>query len=184
MGKFVPNKIGVYTPDRLILPQLVALGGAVETSLKDSSINTCYGGVLFGTSVDFTAIGESGAMWYVRLAGLRPGLISGADTRRSKCVGAFTVTVGVGYITCYPIDDEGKPMTTDQQITLGSEVHAAMMTLWRAISCSTWNATTSGIGSVDVQQWSPLGPDGGALGGEWQVVFEVLNRRPEPTPEP
>lgn len=178
MGKFVQPQD--YTPDHLITPHLVALAGCVEKKLTESKIATCYGGVITGDDIDTTAIGESGAMWWVRLANVvvqAPGA-SGGENGTVQCTPVFVVAATVGYATCYPINDNGESISTDQHAMLSSLVNAAMMALYRGIACCDWAKGNTGLGDVTAVSWTPSGPDGGVMGGEWLVQFQVLRARP------
>lgn len=170
-----------YTPDNLITPHLVALAGCVDEKLKESKIVTCYGGVITGDDIDMTAIGESGAMWWVRLANVvvqAPGA-SGGTNGTLKCTPVFVVAATVGYAVCYPINDNGEALTPKQHVTMSDLVNGAMMALYRGIACCKWAKGNTGLGDVTAVSWTPNGPDGGVMGGEWLVQFEVLRARPQ-----
>lgn len=175
-----------YTPDRRVTPHLVALGGCIDTKLTESKIATCFGGVVSGDGIDMSEIGTSGAMWWVRLANITVGAPGGAGQgqTRTTCKPVMYANVGVGYATCYPINKDGSAMKPEQQMAISDLVHAAMMALYRGIACCDWDkAPDSGIGDSTVVSWTPSGPNGGVLGGEWLVQFEITNNRPEPPSE-
>lgn len=169
-----------YTPDRRVTPHLVALAGCVETQLKSANLVTCFGGVVSGDGVDMSEIGESGAMWWVRLANLTVTAPGGEGNGTPACKPVFLANVGVGYATCYPINEDGRAMSEEQQLASSDLVHAAMMALYRAMACCDWYATGSGIGRIAVVTWTPSGPNGGVLGGEWLLQIEIDHERREP----
>lgn len=128
-----------------------------------------------------SAIGESGAMWWVRLANLTVQAPGGSDNGTVKCAPIMFANVGVGYATCYPIAEDGTALTEGQHLLLTDLVHAAMMALYRGMACCDWHTpAANGIGASTVVTWTPQGPDGGVLGGEWLLQFEILRSRPEP----
>lgn len=169
-----------YTPDRWITPHLVALAGCVETKLAESNIATCFGGIVSGDGVDMSEIGTSGAMWWVRLANTTVQAPGNQQQGRStvKCAPVFVVNVGVGYGTCYPINKDGTALNKEQQLALSDLVHSAMMALYRGMACCDWHESLS-IGESTVVTWTPSGPQGGVLGGEWLLQFEIIRMRPE-----
>jgi hypothetical protein len=169
-----------YTPDRRVTPHLVALAGCVGEKLEQSGIVTCWGGVVAGDSLDLSEIGEDGAAWWVRLANLTIGAPGGQANGTVTCKPIMLANIGVGYATCYPISPDGEPLTPEQQLSLSDLVHAAMMALYRGMACCTWHQGNVGVGQVTVVTWTPQGPQGGVLGGEWLLQFEIIDNRPEP----
>jgi hypothetical protein len=170
----------VYTPDRRVTPNLVALAGCVGQKLEESGIFTCWGGVVSGDGLDLSEIGTDGAAWWVRLANLTVAAPGGQGNGTVTCKPVMLANVGVGYATCYPIDEEGKALSPEQQLHLSDLVHAAMMALYRGMACCDWHQGDTGLGQVTVVTWTPQGPAGGVLGGEWLLQFEILSNRPEP----
>ena len=167
---------GDYTPDKRITPHLVALAGCVETKLRESGIETCWGGVTTGDGVDLSEIGTDGAMWWVNTGPISVGSADGR-TGAPTCKPTWYVNASVGYATCYPISEDGDALSPQQQLVLTDLVHAAMMALYRAIACCDWQGTY-GIGEVVVTTWTPQGPAGGVLGGQWGVQVQILGNRP------
>lgn len=175
MGDFVQ---GPYTPDRRVTPHMVALAGCVENKLKESGIATCWGGIVTGDGVDLSEIGESGAMWWVNIAAVAVGNTDGSRSGKPSCKPTWFVTATVGYATCYPINDNGEALEPKQQLDLSNLVNAAMMALHRAVSCCDWK-DSYGVGEVVVLSWTPQGPMGGVLGGQWTVQVQITGNRPE-----
>ena len=173
-----------YTPDRRVTPHLVALAGCVGQKLDESSIATCWGGVVSGDGVDLSEIGTDGAMWWVRLANLTVAAPGGQANGTVSCKPVLLANVGVGYATCYPINENGEALDPQQQLKLSDLVHAAMMAMYRGMACCTWHEGSVGIGQVTVVTWTPQGPQGGVLGGEWLLQFEIIGNRPEPDDAP
>ena len=52
--------------------------------------------------------------------------------------------------------------------------------MYRGMACCTWHEGSVGIGQVTLVTWTPQGPEGGVLGGEWLLQFEIICNRPEP----
>lgn len=173
------EQAGGYTPDRRLTPHLVALAGCVETKLKEAKIVTCYGGITSGDGVDLSEIGDSGAMWWINVGNVTVGNADGTRSSKPSCRPTWYVNALVGYATCYPVNEDGTAMDEKQQLTLSSLVNAAMMALYRAVACCDWQGDY-GVGEVVVTTWTPQGPMGGVLGGQWSVQIQILGNRPEP----
>lgn len=85
-----------------------------------------------------------------------------------RSVGILALRIGIGLIRCaHTIDDTGQPPTAEQ---MGAD---ALMTftdaseILTAIKCGLpgWPLQT-----VSVVGWTPFGPEGGCVGGEWELI--------------
>jgi hypothetical protein len=162
---------------------MVALAGCIGAKLEESGIVTCWGGVTMGDGVDLSEIGTDGAMWWVNIGPIGVGNQDGTRSANTTCKPTIYVSATVGYTTCYPINEDGQALTSQQQIVLTDLVMAARAALYRGISCCDWKGSY-GIGEVVVTTWTPQGPQGGVLGGQWTVQVQIIANRPEPTETP
>ena len=163
-------------PDTRIQPILTRLTGCVETELKAAGFpDMCFLGLVSGIMADGTHVtGESGPMAWVRQGEITPVVTEGQPNVMS-CATEMEVDVEVGYLTCYPVEADGSPLTVEQNLQIFTEVNAAMMALHRAINCGcAWVKDPGGRRHVyDVISWAPAGPIGGAIGGAWSMKVVV-----------
>lgn len=121
------------------------------------------------------APGESEAwdatdMMFVRLVLNEPAYRSGA-----RVPDYYVVTLAVGVLRCVStLDDSGRAPTATDVTAEGLATGRDMAELANAFVC----AEAPGAALVTLGAWSPLGPEGGAAGGEWEIVLRV----PSPLP--
>lgn len=161
------------SPDVTILPPLLRLVGCIESTFEERGLkDLCFLGVVAGTVVDSTYIGEDGGM----MAWVRAGEATVQPTEMpQKCGVPLSIEVEVGFLTCYPVNEDGEPMTLEQNLQVVSIVQAAMVALRRAILCCSWkrNSDTGKEVDVDLTRWAPAGPIGGVVGGAWYLTMDV-----------
>lgn len=162
-------------PDTRILPVLTRLTGCVETEVTAAGFNPCFLGLVSGVMTDSTHVSDtSGPMFWVRMGEITPVVREGQPNVMSCNVG-MEVEVEVGFLTCYPVEADGSPLSVEQNLAVTAEVHAAMMALHRAINCGcAWVTAPNGRKVVyDVTSWVPAGPLGGVVGGAWSMRISV-----------
>lgn len=114
-----------------------------------------------------------GQLW-VRLVRLLPHTPSGrqAGAASAACRPDYWIaTVGVGVIRCVAtVNDRGQPpkdsRMTDDALGIWADAEALQCALVGLTIPRTY-------GPVTVTDWSPLGPEGGAAGGEWGLTIKV-----------
>lgn len=108
---------------------------------------------------------ENGLLW-VRVAG-----IVGHDLA-DCCVDYVVITYGLGILRCVPISDEdGRPPPPAALTEAAYQVLQDQMMLRTAITAKLCSKTSPRLSSL---RWIPLGPEGGAAGGEWSFEVKVL----------
>ena len=111
---------------------------------------------------------DDGAVW-VRLAGMRPSG-SGPQSPVGQCPGGFIATLGVGAVRCVQAMQEDGDAPTPTTLTAEAEqAFADMIVLEQAIRCGV--GRDARVGTV---RWSPMTPEGGCGGGEWQADMICL----------
>lgn len=120
-----------------------------------------------------------GQSW-VRVISQAPG--SAVERRSGNCTPSmWEVTLGIGVIRCAAVPDAmGNPPSavklardTDQMLTDAEAIK-------QALAC----CMNSDL-SLRFLSWSPKGPQGGCVGGEWTIIIKIGNcgcPEPEVTP--
>ena len=155
--------------DLRAFPKLLLLLACVQKKLEECPFDLCWLGVQPGDSADLTPVGESGSMAWVRLAGVFPVRSEIGVDNRVRCTSRLNMSIEVGFATCYPINDDGSPLSVNEDLEIAESVSRAMMALWAAVVCCEWDEKNT----REVGQWQPLGPMGGVVGGIWSVDVEV-----------
>ena len=118
-------------------------------------------------------------MAYVRLAQVYPtagqnsGAFPGQDTTHRNCgINALSARLAVGVIRCAAkVDNQGNPPSA---ATITAET--TQMTLDTSIALEAIMCCLPGVAGVQasmIDVWNPTNPDGGCVGGEWQVRVMV-----------
>lgn len=111
--------------------------------------------------------GEGKQLW-VRLVSITPFQTA---TITYPCGGGWNVLAGIGALRCVAVlDDNGDPPSPDEQAADTRLMVADMEALSEAIHNMS---SVYGVEKISPMSWTPLGPDGGCAGGEWQVQIKV-----------
>jgi hypothetical protein len=120
--------------------------------------------VVPGTAVAWDVTGD-GLLW-VRVTGIAPNTING-----SCCTDFLRVSLAIGVLRCTPVmDDEGCPPDPDEQTAQAQMLLAdqdVLLSTLETLYCS------KGPPSLATARWTPLGPEGGVVGGEWAFDLRV-----------
>lgn len=112
-----------------------------------------------------------GLLWS-RLVSMSP---SGApypqQDQVQKCgVAIWAATIGVGILRCASVvDDNGEAPTAAALTREALQMTADMATIEQALR----HEMVPALSYLKVQRWEPLGPSGGCVGGEWQIIVGV-----------
>lgn len=109
-----------------------------------------------------------GQVW-VRLASATPAPAPAAPLKASGDLCAvpwWTLNVVVGVIRCaHTIDDEGNAPTPRELSEDAESVLEDMWTILRVITCK--------VAHERMGTWTPVGPEGGCVGGEWSFTARI-----------
>lgn len=112
----------------------------------------------------------SGQLW-VRLIEFYPtGPFPGREARPTNCSPVLmAASLGIGIIRCaHGMDSKGRAPKAEDLSADALRMTADASVLLEAIKCCI-----PGLKNVEkaaIQTWLPLGPEGGCVGGEWQVI--------------
>jgi hypothetical protein len=159
---------GVMREDTRFWPLLTDLASCLCAEIAASQLpEPCFCGILPGgiVALDYCeeCDGKCGMAW-VRLTTITE-LRSEQVQDSSKCTQPLRATVEVGIARCAPTGDESGPPTMAEQLDTARLLLADQAAVLRAIRCCTGRMFTLGT-------WTPMGPQGGCVGGAWTVTFE------------
>lgn len=125
----------------------------------------CWCGFFPGAEVSWDYCGqcEGGTcgMAYIRIVeAYQSAAFPDPDDTVTRCQSPLAVQLAVGALRCMPVEDDGSLPDPDAVMEASIGVIADMTAMWEAISCCD-------IGEYAVGNYTPLGPQGGCVGGEW-----------------
>lgn len=113
-----------------------------------------------------------GQAW-VRLVNLLPSGTAPRTASGQPCgVLMWTATLGVGALRCAAtVDDNGDAPAPIDLISDTLQMTADVAALKQALECDV----KPYVEQLTFLRWDPLGPQGGCVGGEWQVQVKIGN---------
>ena len=163
----------------LFAPKMQALLDCVTAALDDADAPVASSFLAPGGTPAWDNCCENGGQAWVRLvqaypsAGTGGAAFPGQDTRPRCHPNLLAARLEVGVLRCsQPFSDEQGTPPTDARKTLeGTATTQDASTLLEAILCCF--VATPGLSAWVIDNWTPLGPNGGCVGGAWQLVIGV-----------
>jgi hypothetical protein len=130
----------------------------------------CFCGVMPGENWIAEYAGDCrdkcGSAW-VRLGAAYPSVTAGeADTRPHNCGASIGVDIEVGIVRCAPVPNSVGEVDPAKVLASAQQQAEDILTMWRAISCCPEVTKRDYI----LGQYSPVGPQGGLMGGIWTLA--------------
>lgn len=160
----------VFNPVAEVLDELATcLCAQIEV---DGLPPTCFCGVLPGAEVALEYMGDcSGACGqaWVRLATSYPSVSIGVPLdRANNCAAGIGLEIELGVMRCLDVGDGPEPpppaLMADAALLQSSD----MMAMYRAVACCRRSK------DYIIGQYTPLGPEGGVVGGTLAIGILVL----------
>lgn len=153
-----------YEEDDVIWPLMVQLQQCLCETLTARGLmpGDCFCGIFPGDSAPWD---YSEGMAWVRLVDSYPSTTfpTANSTPRASCEAMLVATLEVGLLQCAPISGpDGSPPTQEQQIESARLQAAGMRAMQQAIACCDLELVVLGA-------YTPQGPQGGLVGGSWQI---------------
>lgn len=139
--------------------------------IADGLPEVCWCGQVPGEIVSFDYAGDCNdacGMAWVRLIQVYPSTVVGEPSAQpGNCSTLLGFDVEIGIVRCAPVIQEGGefPSVTEQADAVALQI-ADMMAMRRAIVCC------SGHKDFLLGPYTPVGPDGGVVGGAWTVAMQ------------
>lgn len=157
-----------YTLDNFIWPGVDALANCLcQEVIRANVPKLCFCGVVAG-EVAFDLSDPDQGMAWVRVVQAFPSVsFPQPAVGVQSCLAPLVAELEVGIVHCFPASkDPEDPPTVAQQWDAAMLQQADMMLLYRAVQCCYQKFDEAAIGL-----YTPIGPDGGLLGGTWQVFI-------------
>ena len=151
---------------------LASLVECLCTQITDAGLpEPCFCGLVPGDAAVFDYAGDCDdkcGMAWVRLVTTYPSVTVGvADTTPGNCAAGLGFDVEIGIVRCLPVgDSEGEPPTPEQYLDAALTQYVEADIMRQAVLCCGFNSHDFIMGS-----YTPLGPDGGLVGGQWVMSF-------------
>jgi len=161
-----------YVLDSTIWPGLDALATCLcEELIRSGLPETCFCGVVAG-EVAFDVTDDDRGVAWVRLVQAFPSTSFPSPVPGVRsCLAPLVAEVEVGVMRCFPAAKAGDSPTETQQWEQAMLQQADMAAMYRAIQCCYGKFDEFGIGT-----YTPQGPEGGFVGGSWQVWLSGWRR--------
>lgn len=165
-----------YLQDSSIWPAVESMAACLCSELDASDLPpTCFCGIMPGSiALDYVDADSGLGMAWVRVVAVYPSTqFPQQETRaRSSCAAGLAAELEIGVARCapQPTDQGLTPPTMEQQWEASRLQMADMAAVQRAVQCCYSDSDLVLLG-----RWTPLGPQGGVLGGTWQVYVSEGN---------
>lgn len=156
--------------DSPIMVRLAALAECLCAQIiADGLPEPCFCGLVPGEAPAIEYVtncdDDKCGMAWVRLAAVAP--ITGVGLPSivvNNCNAEIGYDAEVGIMRCAPVGDtDGTPPPSDDLLQAADLQIADMFAMYRAIACC------GALGDFIIETYTPVGPDGGAVGGFWTL---------------
>lgn len=162
----------VLRDDALVFPTMVSLAQCLCEEITAAGLPpTCFCGVLPGALVAADYVTPEQGMAWVRLTGGWPyrTSVNAQDNTPSSCLAPLGFSLEVGVLWCAPVSGaRGQAPTVEAQFEAVRVQMAGMGAIHRAITC----CLPTGRSQVVLGTYTPHGPQGGVVGGWWDVTVD------------
>lgn len=161
---------GEFKEDVIAYPNMVALVGCVNAELEKSGLESvAFAGLMPGNQTIHEWCGEDcgGGQLTVRLITEFPTSSfpdQNGEAWTSQMTLAYTLEVEI--MRCMPIPEDGQPLSMEHQLSAARAQLADMAAMRRAI-CACFQSREKAFA---LGQYTPVGPQGGCVGGNWTVT--------------
>lgn len=157
--------------DKIAWPVVVQLTDCLCAELVTAGLPpTCICSPMPGEAIAADYVSREQGMAWVRVSSVYPSAVFPAqDQSASGCLMPMAVQLEVGALYCAPVTQgrSNNPPGLSQVFDSTRTQMAAMAAMLRAIECCLGAASRKG---VSLGPYTPLGPDGGVVGGSWTVT--------------
>lgn len=155
--------------DRSIWPAITSLTSCLCLTLEAHGLPpVCICTPLPGEQMATDYVTESAGMAWVRLESAWPSTAfpnQASSSTSCKAPLAFAIEIGVAYCAPMP-DNDGTPPDMAANFEAVEVQLAAMSAMHAAVLC----CFPSTSADVAIGQYTPMGPEGGVVGGTWSII--------------
>jgi hypothetical protein len=137
----------------------------LEACVLDRLGKRCTWGIVAGADValDGCQCDDQCGQWWVAVTGIYPFTTFPNPDPAATCAAAIGASIQVGAVRCLAVPEGGDPLPrADHLAAFGSQMDDAF-DLHAAIACCVKGY------DVAVGVWTPIGPEGGCVGGYWTL---------------
>lgn len=147
-----------------ITQQIEALAACLCEELESP---TCFCGVFAGAD-PYDAMGECegdncGQAWVRLLAVYPSGGVGVPNTSLNNCGAGLSYDIEIGVLRCAPIQEEA--YTEAEMLEFAQKQYSDMLAMRRAVACC------DALEEYIMAAYAPVGPDGGVIGGVWNLTL-------------
>lgn len=154
--------------------KLSKLSSCLCAAIEEAGVDpVCFCGVMPGVAValDYTNFGckTSDGMAWVRLSTeYLTEAFPNPLVRESKCGTEIAFVAEVGMVRSMPLNDDGEPPDAATMMAAAERQITEASIMRKAVVCCLKSGSILGA-------YTPVGPDGGAIGGSWLVSIPTLD---------
>lgn len=170
------REAGTFRLDRAVWPVVEAMSVCLCSTLSDDGLgdDLCFCGIFPGSQAyDQMGDGTAGQAW-VRVVRVFPSntFPQIEQSPRRSCGADLAVELEIGVLRCAPMPtDSGRvPPSMSAQWDATRLQMADMASMQRAVQCCYRDSDLVMLGN-----YTPTGPQGGIVGGTWQVLVSAAN---------
>ncbi len=161
--------------DNEVFARLTGLAECLCAQLAaDGLPDVCFCGVIAGSEpYDASGIGECGELngqAWVRLVNAYPSSGVGVpDLNVGNCNKGLGIDLEIGVLRYFPIEENGGSLEVTEMLVASQLQIADMISMQRAVVCCPAISEKDYI----MNTYTPIGPDGGLLGGSWTLSMAI-----------
>jgi hypothetical protein len=159
-----------YTEDAGVWPQLVAIHGAVTRELEARELGVQVTFIPGAINAILQDAATGCAEGFIRVAGVFPYTSFPEVDTTSNCSTLTGATIEVGVMRCMPAADPRLPQN-GPGFAETFETTRQQLADMRAIQCALQKVD---IEDIALGQYTPVGPQGTAVGGYWTVSIGAV----------
>ena len=145
--------------------------GQLEACLLDAFGKSCQYGRQPGATASLDGCGcdDECGQWYVTVKQMYPFETFGVPTTSGACGTSLMADLVVGKVRCIEVPEEGEPPEHDVMVQAFDDQMADALALYDLIVCCSPGKRFEVVAGI----WTPYGPEGACVGGEWAVQVAV-----------
>lgn len=154
--------------------KLSSLASCLCAAIEEANVDpVCFCGVMPGAAValDYINFGcdKSDGMAWVRLTtSYLTESFPNQLVRETKCGSEVAVVAEIGLVRSMPPSEDGEPPDAALMLAAAERQVTEAALMRRAVVCCLKSGSILGT-------YQPIGPDGGAIGGQWMVSIPTLD---------
>jgi hypothetical protein len=125
---------------------------------------------------------DCGGQLWIRVVSI-VGAAALSEPAGQPCAGMYQIRCGIGIVRCaHTVDDEGNPPTPAEMTADALQTFQDRADIIQGILCCIAPCIDEdySMGTLRIEDWLPVGPQGGCVGGEVTITFNQVLCAPCP----